>query len=203
MKGFVFFVVLGLVLSVFGKFAGAEELDINGDFEEIATYVSKAIIERAESLNFKLESPLILPAKWTLNLTATAKDGEFRFIQDKSQSKSGNNCIYLKGHIMTPTIFEVSAGDEVEVTFFAKNPEKSEIFFYLYGYGKTEGKYASIGSLFFKTTTESEWSEKTGKLSIPEKVNNKELNGIRIAFTNKDGAFIDNLKVNLKKATKE
>lgn len=176
---------------------GAEPIVKNGDFEETVTIPEKdSIFKLASNINFKLETPLVMPASWTLNLVGSAKDGEFRLIQDKSQSQSGNNCVFIRGHLMYPVKVDVKEGDEIDITFFSRSQEKTDISFFLYCYTKNEqGAAKNIGSLTFTAKSDKDWMKHTGKIKIPAEVTGKKLNSVIVALTSRKGSYIDNVEV--------
>ena len=183
----------------------AEPLELNGDFENVETVPENNVLhKRLAAIDFKTESPLILPSKWTLNPTSSAKNCEFRIISDSSQAQSGKNCVYLKGHLMAKSAIDVSEGDEMEISFYAKAPEKSTTIFYFYCYGKDEeGKIRNIGALNFRSQPETEWKQYSATIKIPLKVRDKKLERVIPAFTNLNGVYIDNFKLIHKKAEKK
>jgi len=191
-----------LAIMVLAVVHGADSPISNGDFEKTVTVPEKdAIYKRTESMNFKIESPLVLPEGWTLNLAATAKDGEFRLISDSTQAQSGNNCIYLKGHLMSSKTTDVNAGDEMDISLYARNSEKSDVIFYFYCYGKNEeGKRTNIGALSFPSETGTEWTLKSSKIKIPEAIQGKKLDQVKVALTSRAGAYIDNVQLSHRKA---
>lgn len=197
---FVACFIFGTVL--FGTAGAAEPLVNNGDFEETHAVPEKdSIYKRMEAINFKAESPLVLPEGWTLNLTNSARDGEYRLITDSARAQSGSKCIYLKGHLMTTANFDVNAGDEMEISLYVKNPEKSDIAFYFYCYTKNEeGRLGNIGSLSFREATETEWTKHTKTIKIPEEIKGKKLKVVKAAITSRAGTYVDNITISRKKA---
>ncbi|HNS32666.1 MAG TPA: hypothetical protein PKN36_06790 [bacterium] len=195
----MFCIITGFTLS---SWLNAAEYTVpNGDFEQTLTLKENdSLYKRASDLNFKTESPIVLPEGWTLNLTGSAKDGEYRLVSDKDKAQSGNNFIYLRGHLMTTRNIDTNAGDEMDINFYVNNPEKSDITLFLYCYTKDEnGKSSNIGSLKFSTTTEPEWTKRTGKIKIPDEINGKKLKTVRVAFTSRKGTYLDNIEIKMGK----
>jgi len=200
--------ILGTILTImatgdmlFGELA-------NKGFEETVKAPEK-IYEGAEKKNFKIEKPSYLPANWILNLgTRNSRDGEYRMISDSSLAHSGDRFIYLKGRMYNSKVITVKPGDTLQITIYARDPDKKDVFCELYMYrdadekGSTYMGTKSVDMLSpeFSTRAKAEWTKHTGSISIPEKVRGSVITDVRIVLASDTGAYFDDVELEIKKA---
>lgn len=189
--------VMALLIFIVGT-AGAEL--INGGFEETRTVLEKdPIIKTMQTRNWKFDEPLLFPSGWKVN--PNTKDGEYRLIKDAGQSHGGNNSIYIKGHFTIDKTIPVTKGDEIELSFYVKDPEQKNVVIYFYCYGKNdEGRTMNIGALNFTAQATAEWSKKTWKLTVPENIKDNKLYQVIVALSSVTGAYFDDVEMTHKKA---
>jgi len=175
---------------------------VNGGFEEsgpLSPSENSIFLKSLKANNWKFEEPLVYPAGWQVN--TNTKDGEYRLVKDSAQSHSGNNCVFIKGHLMIRKVIAVTPGDEIDLSFYVKDPEKKEAIIYYYSYGKTdEGKRMNTGGFSFKTETEAEWSKKEWKFTVPENSGGRKLYELLLAITSKTGVYYDDIEMTHKKS---
>ena len=191
---------MGFFILAISTFAGAQVS--NCGFEETYEVDAKAGYEkRMEDGQWDFEKPLVFPKGWRLNVPLT-KAGKYRLIKDPTQARSGNNCVYLKGHLMYEQSIDVTAGDEFTVSCYVKDPEKKPagVCFYFYSMDE-KGKNIFAGSQQFTVKTGSEWSKQTGSLTIPEESRGQRVNRVVIALFSNTGAYFDDIEVVHKRTT--
>ncbi len=176
----------------------------NPGFEDVYQPDPKTGYEKnMEDNKWDFEKPLVFPMGWRLNISLT-KGGKYRLFTDKSAAFNGNNCVYVKGHLMHEKTIDVTAGDELEVSFYVKDPEKKKAGATLYLYGKDEkGKIKSfLGSLLFTVQAEAEWTKQSGMIKIPEESRGERINAIIVAVFSDTGAYFDNVELTHKRTTR-
>ena len=144
------------------------------------------------------ENPLNFPEGWRLNRSGPDAAGmEYRIIDDAAGAYEGKSYVYLKGHLVTDNFIYVAEGDELNVSFFSKNPEGKDVSVQLYAYEQNkQGRLSSVTQL--KVTTQkpgTEWTKIEGKITIPAKTVDKRINGIKVALVSKTGAYVDYAKI--------
>jgi len=171
---------------------------IHGDFEAKRGFpTGHILLTMAEKFNFKFDPPIV-PEGWTLGLSGASKDGKFSLESDRSQAYSGNNFIYLlKGNLTSTINLKLSANDEVNITFQAKNPEASSLTLILtfYNAGRSIGMIQSIVPVESK-----EWSQYTAKLTAPAEVNKNTYDSARLGLRSNNGVYIDAMEMSIKKS---
>jgi len=180
-----------------------EELLTNGGFEETQVMAEKDGFQKILSnAGWKFDEPLVFPMGWKTNSGVKTEKGEFRMITDSSISHAGKNCVFIRGHLSTGKVTEVSGGDKIEVVFYAKDPDKQKAAIHLYLYGMNDkGKQTFAGSIAFNFETEPGWTKKTGTLTIPEKGNNNaKITGATLALSSRTGVYFDDIEATIKKA---
>ncbi|MCK9266933.1 hypothetical protein M0P98_08730, partial [bacterium] len=144
-------------------------------------------------------NPSDFPEGWSLN--NAVKDSIFRVIKEKEiwdpqkATWQKNTYAFVKGHLMSKQ-FEVSAGDEIEIGFYAKSAEEKEVLCTIYTYARTEkGGFAYNGGLKgFKGSAKKEWTLISGKIIIPDKLQNynRSVDAIIVTLVSDTGANFNN-----------
>ena len=176
-------------------FAVSAEL-INPGFEKISSAEEKeGLIQGLRNTGWKFDEPLVFPEGWKTN-SGAFRNGEYRLITDSSQSHGGNNCIYLKGHFMHTDSIDVTAGDDVEISFYVQDKDKKAAGVCLYFYYKDEkNRDIFTGSSQFTVKTELEWIKRSGTIKIPEESHGKRVNSIIVALFSSTGAYFDDVEI--------
>lgn len=132
------------------------------------------------------------PEGWAVNTASMGGKPEYMVIDDPAASHDGNICVYLKGHLMTNSNIYVSDGDEIEVSFYAKDPEEKNVGASLYLYNmKSPGSISNIGGLAIVTAKAGkEWTKVEGRVVIPAESGGKRINAVRVAIST-TGAYLD------------
>lgn len=178
---------------------------VNGSFEKTRVFdTGHREFWRNKGLKdwgWTFDEPLTLPEGWAPNGPGF-RNGEYRLISDSSKAHSGNNCIYLKGPLMHEQSIDVTAGDEVEVSFYVKDKNKKSAGVFLYLYYRedkdTKARKRFTGSLYGTAKTEPEWTRQTVKIKIPEKspeplVNS--INAVIVVLSSGTGAYFDDVEM--------
>ena len=142
-------------------------------------------------------TPVDFPEGWNLNRSGpTAAAMEYKVIEDPPGANEGSSYVYLKGHLMTGSNIYVSAGDELTVTFYAKDPAEKDVHASLYVYNMPgAGSLSYIGGIAVTTAKAgTEWTKIEGKIVIPAKFNGKRINAVRVALST-NGAYLDSVSV--------
>lgn len=140
------------------------------------------------------DTTLRLPAGWRPNPGVT-RNGEYRLITDPAEAHGGKHCIYLRGHLMMSRS-AVAAGDEIELRFYAKDPAKGRVAAVLYTYRRDgQGKHRFITTLpFFTAQADNDWTECSGKTTVPEMISGKRVNAVIVVLVSTTGAHFDDVK---------
>jgi len=145
------------------------------------------------------ENPAEFPKGWMLN--NAVKNSELRVITDKKSSWDpqaaiwrGDTHAFVRGHLMSKQ-FAVSGGDELEISFYAKDPDGKDVACKAYVYSRSEdGKLHYSGGLpGFSSKTGAEWSLVSGKISIPWKLKytDKSVDAVIVVLVSDTGAYFD------------
>ncbi len=196
MQGIKKSILLVCVLIFITVFSVKAEL-VNPGFEK--TYVvpeKEGYHKILQSAGWKYEEPLVLPEGWRPNIGIKVPNPEYRLITDSKQSYSGNNCVYVAGHLAQNSVFGVTAGDEIEISLYVKDPNKKPIDVYLYYYSIGEkAKTLFAGSGFFRVKTEAEWTKHTGTIKIPDESRGMRVNSVKFSITSNTGAYFDDISL--------
>jgi len=144
---------------------------------------------------FALPEPGEFPTGWRLNRGGDAACAmEYRIIDDDTAGAyEGKSYVYLKGHLATDNPIYVAEGDELRVTFYAKDPETKEVSVWLYVYEHNKQgslSYVTDWTIVKKNPT-AEWTKIDGSITIPEKAANKRINAVKVALVSRTGANVD------------
>ncbi len=176
---------------------------VNGGFEETQIMDQKSgYTEILTNAGWKFDTPLVFPVSWKTNSGVKTINGEYRLVTDPALAHGGNNSVFIRGHISTGKVSEVSPGEKYEITFYAKDPGMKPVsaHFYLYGLND-KNKMSFASSISFSGKTNAEWTKITGILEIPEKgANVEKISGATLAISSNNGAYIDDVQILQKKA---
>ncbi|MCK9265489.1 tetratricopeptide repeat protein [bacterium] len=176
---------------------------VNPGFEE--TYIvpeTEGFYKVLQDDDWKFDKPLVLPKGWRPNRGIKMPNRQHRLITDSKQSHSGNNCIYLIGHFAQDGTLGVTAGDEIEISLYVKDPNKKTAGVNLYYYSIGEkNKRLFAGSGAFNIKTEEEWTKQTGTIKIPNESRGMRVNFVKLAIYSKTGAYFDDISLIHKRPT--
>ncbi len=177
----------------------AQSQKIQGDFEKKRGLPEKHVLNTmAEKFDFTIDPPQVLPDGWTLGLSGASRGGRLSLITDKNQAYSGDNFIYLlKGQLVVASIMNVFPYDEVDISFYGKNPAASSIDFILNLYDGS----SRVGLLESTHGIESnEWTRCNVKMKVPAEINKKKFSTARISLKSNEGVYIDKIEINIIKS---
>jgi len=103
------------------------------------------------------------PSGWRINPGYPIKDPEFEIIKDSAGAWKGDKYAYVRGDLMSSMI-SVSGGDELEISFYAKDAEQDNVSCSLYTY--SNGKFVG-GLTGFKQKAGTDWTRISGTIKIP------------------------------------
>ena len=169
----------------------------NPGFEKVRVVEEKeGFAEGLRKAGWKFEEPLVFPEGWVPNQGAF-KNGEYRILRGENFSFSGKNSIYLKGHFMHSKNIDVTAGDDITVSFYVKDPRQKPAGATLYFYYRDEGKGNRFtGSSLFTVKTGPEWKKESGIIKIPEKSpGGHRVNAVILALFSNTGASFDEVEI--------
>ncbi len=118
-------------------------------------------------LGWSFTTPDYFPRGWELNMgTPPNVKKEYRTIKDAGAYK-GTSYAFVRGHLMSSQE-EVSGGDELEISFYAKDPDGQQVSCLLYTYSRDEGRLRYTGTMTgFSGIATPEWKLFTGTVKIP------------------------------------
>jgi hypothetical protein len=184
------FAVLGLTL-------GAEEVTCNGDFEQVEIFSSenshyKTMVEKG----WAIDQPLRVPKAWCPNSGSIAQ-GEFRLIENRKDAHSGTMSIRLKGDCYQTMAIPVQTGTQVELSFWAKAANPTDVSGILYAYAKdAHGAVAPLGdSLSFTVQAGETWAQYTHTFTIPGELGGQTIAEVNAALRCYTGASFDDIVV--------
>ena len=103
------------------------------------------------------------PSGWRLNPGAHFKNPKFEIVKDSPGAWKGNKYVYVRGHLMSGMI-SVSGGDELEISFYARDAEQKDVSCLLYAYSGRK----FVGSLKgFTQKAGTDWTRASGTIKIP------------------------------------
>jgi len=155
---------------------------------------SKAFIFAAALLftrGLTAANPAFFPAGWGPH---PRDRQDYREIADSEGAYSGNSCAFFKGHLIKTDRIPVSAGDEIEVSFYAKDPAGENISVVLYTFfldRMTEGIRWGGQMAGFTGSVGSEWTSVSGVIKIPGEYAGKKVDLISVVLSSDTGAYVD------------
>ena len=180
-------------------FAQAEDVTMNGDFEEVEMFSTEnSHFKSMTEKNWTLDKPLRVPKGWCPN-SGSATEGVFRLTEDRALAHSGEVAIHLKGDCYQTLAIPARAGDKVTLTFWAKADAGSSVSGILYAYAKeSSGGPIPLGdSLNFSGQVGAEWAELTHTFDIPAELNGKTVVEVNAALRSYTGATLDDVSVTI------
>lgn len=177
--------------------AGVKGELVNPGFEKVRTVGEKeGYIKGLKNAGWKFDEPLLFPEGWRTN-SGAFRNGEYRLLSGKGIPNSGKNCIYLKGHLMHSKAIDVTAGDEVSISFYVKDPKQKSAAVNLYFYYRDEkNKNRFTGSALFTVKTGPDWTRQSGVIKIPEESSDgKRVNAVILALVSSTGAYFDDVEM--------
>ncbi|HNS32262.1 MAG TPA: right-handed parallel beta-helix repeat-containing protein, partial [bacterium] len=139
-------------------------------------------------------NPSGFPKEWSLNnAVRSIKNIEFKAITDKKNAWEGDTFAFVRGHLMSKQ-FPVSAGDELEISFYAKDPDEKYVSCSLYVYTRSgSGVLNSRGGVKgFSHKAGTDWTFVSGKITIPETSEMKTpINAVIVVLASETGAYFD------------
>ncbi|HNS33465.1 MAG TPA: tetratricopeptide repeat protein [bacterium] len=191
----------GLIV-LFIMATGASAQLVNPGFEKTQQVSEKEGFQKnLQGAGWKFDEPLVFPEGWRPNPGAF-KNGEYRLVTDSKLAHSGDNCVFLKGHLSHSKAIDVTAGDELEISVHVKDAGKKTAGICFYFYTREKGRNIFSGSKQFNIKTEPEWLKQTVMLTIPEETGGKRVNAIIIALVSVTGAYFDDVELNHKRTAK-
>ncbi len=181
--------------------AGAFAQLVNPGFEKTFQVPEKdGESKKLTCAGWKFEEPLFFPEGWKTNPGAF-KNGEYRIVSGSENVRSGEKCVYLRGHLSHNKAIDVAAGDEIEVAFYARDPGRKPAGICFYFYERNEkGKITSFaGSKQLNTTTSPEWELKNVVMKIPQDNQGRRVNSTIIALVSQTGAYFDDISLSHRK----
>ena len=149
-----------------------------------------------------LEKPIDFPKGWSLNNgVRSIKNIEFKVITDSKGGWDpqtaiwrGDTYAFVRGHLMSEQ-FAVSAGDELEISFYAKDPDGKDVSCKIYAYSRLgNGSLRYSGDLTgFSHKAVADWIVVSGTIIIPEKLpsSNKTVDAVIVVLASDTGAYFD------------
>ena len=177
---------------------------VNGGFELVRPVEEKeGHRKNLESAEWKFDEPLVYPEGWRVANPGAFQKGEYRLVADPTQAQRGKNCVYIKGHFLHSGALDVTAGDELEISFYVKDPREKNAAGYLYFYYRDEqGKNRFTGSELFTVKTGTEWTRESGVIKIPEESCGNRVNSVIVALSSSTGAFFDDVEISHERTAK-
>ncbi|MCK9265497.1 right-handed parallel beta-helix repeat-containing protein [bacterium] len=163
------------------------------------------------SKGWTLPSYLYFPKGWSLN-TGTPPNIEKKFeILDDTGSYTKSSYAFVRGHLMSNQ-FNVLGGDELEISFYAKDSEEKNVSCLLYTYSRQEGgalKYSGIITGFTQKVGK-EWTNLSGVVKIPKVSEDEEsyvkgknsVDAVIIVMASNTGAYFDYPVINYIEASR-
>ena len=108
------------------------------------------------------------PKGWSLNPgTPQNISREYKIVSD-GKAFTGDTYAFVRGHLRSSQE-SVSGGDEIEISFYARDPEGKEVSCLFYTYSLTEtGSLRYSGTLTgFTRRASPEWAKFSGTVKIP------------------------------------
>jgi len=152
------------------------------------------------STGWTLPNPSYFPNGWSLNRgTPKGIKMEYKVLAD-SGAHEGDTYAFVRGHLMSEQ-FSVSAGDELEISFYARDPEGNEVSCMLYTYSFQEGGTLRYSGTItgFSQKAPPQWTEVTGTIKIPGLVEDEErfvkgknpADAVIVVLASNTGAYFD------------
>ena len=163
----------------------------NGGFEKVTELrPDSSQYQEMEKKEWTFEKPCVVPRGWTPN-PYRAKC-TYRLIDDAGQAHSGEKLIYIYGDIYTG-LGDVSHGDVVEASVWARGPAKNRAWLVFYSYGEDkDGKPVFLGDGLRSApfTVTPEWTIYRTKVLVPPGVTRVSfaLRGEGVSFDDAEGA---------------
>jgi len=184
-----------LVLLIASVSAGAQL--VNPGFEKTYTAEEKTgYLESMKDGGWQFDQPLVFPEGWRVNISLT-RGGEYRLVKDAGKAHSGENCVYVKGHLMHEQAIDVTAGDELGISFHVKDPAGKPAGACLYFYYRDEkGRNRFTGSTQSNVITKAGWSRQATLFKIPEESRGQRVNAVIVVLISNTGAYFDDVVLN-------
>ncbi len=150
--------------------------------------------------------PACFPEGWMLDDEYPDVKREYKVLPGSEGPGKGGKVVFVRGHLMSD-LMNVEPGDELDVSFYVKDPDKKDISFLLYAYSPDCGKEENHGMIdylsmrdaailkCFEKQPGAEWALVSGKFKIPGEDScraewgREPVNAVKAVLASDTGAF--------------